>query len=144
MNISDFWTFILEAENEYSAYRKRIMEAFSLSKAETDIVMFLYNNPEFDTAAQISRIRKIPKSQTSVSVKKLSDKGFLNCTKCDDDKKSIHLSLTEKGIEAARFGKEVQQEFGDSLFYGFSEEEKKEFELLHMKMLGNIERGRDK
>ena len=144
MFISDFWTFILEAENEYSVYKKRIMAEFSLTKAETDIVVFLYNNSEFDTAAKVSKIRKIPKSQVSVSVNSLSDKGFLKCKKCDDNKKSIHLSLTEKGIEVARFGKAVQQEFGDSLFYGFSDSEKKAFETLHMKMLDNIKKGRDK
>lgn len=51
MTTSSFWNFISAAEDEYSVYRKRIMAKFSLSAAETDIIMFLANNPGYDTAA---------------------------------------------------------------------------------------------
>ena len=77
MTTSSFWNFISAVENEYSEYRKRIMTKFSLTAAETDILMFLANNPQYDTAADISRIRRIPKSQVSVSVKSLCEKGIL-------------------------------------------------------------------
>ena len=63
MTMNEFWDFVRAAEREYAAYRKRIMTQFALSAAETDIVMFLANNPGYDTAAQIARVRKIPKSQ---------------------------------------------------------------------------------
>ena len=64
MPINAFWEYTLSLESRYADYRKRIMKAFSLSAAEVDILLFLANNPGFDTAAQIVRIRKIPKSQT--------------------------------------------------------------------------------
>lgn len=47
MTTSSFWNFISAAEDEYSVYRKRIMAKFSLSAAETDIIMFLANNPGY-------------------------------------------------------------------------------------------------
>ena len=53
MTTSSFWNFISAAEDEYSVYRKHIMAKFSLSAAETDIIMFLANNPDYDTAADI-------------------------------------------------------------------------------------------
>ena len=56
MTTSSFWNFISAAEDEYSVYRKRIMAKFSLSAAETDIIMFLANNPGYDTAC--CRIRQ--------------------------------------------------------------------------------------
>ena len=71
MTTSSFWNFISAAEDEYSVYRKRIMAKFSLSAAETDTIMFLANNPDYDTAADISKVRRILKSQVSVSVKSL-------------------------------------------------------------------------
>ena len=77
MTTSSFWDFISAAEDEYSVYRKRIMAKFSLSAAETDIIMFLANNHGYDTAADISKVRRILKSQVSVSVKSLSEKGKL-------------------------------------------------------------------
>ena len=41
MTINKFWEFILSLESEYGSYRKKIMNRFSLSAAETDILMFL-------------------------------------------------------------------------------------------------------
>ena len=93
MTTSSFWNFISAAEDEYSVYRKRIMAKFSLSAAETDIIMFLANNPGYDTAADISKVRRILKSQVSVSVKSLCEKGLLTGTYKDGNKKSVHLSL---------------------------------------------------
>ena len=80
MTTSSFWNFISAAEDEYSVYRKRIMSKFSLSAAETDIIMFLANNPGYDTAADISKVRRILKSQVSLSVKSLCEKGLLTGT----------------------------------------------------------------
>ena len=44
MTINKFWEFILSLESEYGSYRKKIMNRFSLSAAETDILMFLSHN----------------------------------------------------------------------------------------------------
>ena len=105
MTTSSFWNFISAAEDEYSVYRKRIMAKFSLSAAETDIIMFLANNPDYDTAADISKVRRILKSQVSVSVKSLCEKGLLTGTYKDGNKKSVHLSLTEKAKPVVTYGK---------------------------------------
>ena len=88
MTINQFWEFILLLEKEYISYRKKIMNRFSLSAAETDILMFLSNNPQYDTAADISRIRKIPKSQVSTSVKSLCEKGYLHTDYKDNNRKA--------------------------------------------------------
>lgn len=138
MTMSKFWEFILSLESEYGSYRKKIMSRFSLSAAETDILMFLSNNPQYDTAADISRIRRIPKSQVSTSVKSLCEKGYLCTDYKDNNRKSIHLSLTKSALSVTDYGKTVQAEFEAMLFSGFSEEEKTEFEKLHIKIADNI------
>ena len=134
MTTSSFWNFISAAEDEYSVYRKRIMSKFSLSAAETDIIMFLANNPGYDTAADISKVRRILKSQVSVSVKSLCEKGLLTGTYKDGNKKSVHLSLT--------YGKKEQSDFAAVLFDGFTDEEIAAFERYHIKILDNINRKR--
>lgn len=97
MTTSSFWNFISAAEDEYSVYRKRIMAKFSLSAAETDIIMFLANNPGYDTAADISKVRRILKSQVSVSVKSLCEKGLLTGTYKDGNKKKRASFTDDKG-----------------------------------------------
>lgn len=138
MTMNKFWEFILSLESEYGSYRKKIMNRFSLSAAETDILMFLSNNPQYDTGTDISRIRKIPKSQVSTSVKSLCEKGYLCTDYKENNRKSIHLSLTKSALSVTDYGKTVQAEFADLLFSGFSEEEKLEFERLHIKIADNI------
>lgn len=138
MTMNKFWEFILSLESEYGSYRKKIMNRFSLSAAETDILMFLSNNPQYDTGTDISRIRKIPKSQVSSSVKSLCEKGYLSTDYKENNRKSIHLSLTKSALSVTDYGKTVQAEFADLLFSGFSEEEKSEFERLHIKIADNI------
>lgn len=138
MTMNKFWEFIISLESEYGSYRKKIMNRFSLSAAETDILMFLSNNPQYDTGTDISRIRKIPKSQVSTSVKSLCEKGYLCTDYKENNRKSIHLSLTTSALSVTDYGKTVQAEFADLLFSGFSEEEKSEFERLHIRIADNI------
>ena len=114
------------------------MNRFSLSAAETDILMFLSNNPQYDTGTDISRIRKIPKSQVSTSVKSLCEKGYLSTDYKENNRKSIHLSLTKSALSVTDYGKTVQAEYAELLFSGFSEEEKSEFERLHIRIADNI------
>lgn len=140
MTLNKFWEFLLSFENEYSKYRKLIMNRYSLTAAETDILMFLANNPCYDTAAEVSKIRHIPKSQVSLSVKSLCEKGLLESGHTQGNRKSIHLVVTDNAEPVVRYGRKVQAEFSKVIFDGFTKEETDEFEKLHMKMADNIEK----
>ena len=100
--------------------------------------MFLANNPGYDTAADISKVRRILKSQVSVSVKSLCEKGLLTGTYKDGNKKSVHLSLTAKAKPVVTYGKKEQSDFAAVLFDGFTDEKIAAFERYHIKILDNI------
>lgn len=142
MTANEMWTHVLSIENFYAEYRKRIMNRFVLSAAETDVLMFLANNPGFDTASHISKIRKIPKSQVSLAVNSLCEKGLLVGVFTQNNKKSIHLSPTDKAQTITDYGKTVQKEFICALFNGFSDEEIAEFKRFYTKISDNIKKGR--
>ena len=58
-----FWE---HQKNFFSFYRtctKEVCQNYDLTQMEFDILMFLANNPQFDTAAENVRIRKMTKSQ---------------------------------------------------------------------------------
>ena len=44
---------------------------------EYDILMFLHNNPQHNTAAEIVKVRKSTKSHVSISLKNLESKGLV-------------------------------------------------------------------
>mgnify|MGYP004576306535 CR=1 FL=1 len=138
MDIHSFWDFALAAEKEYSDYRKQIMQRFDLSAVETDVLLFLANNPGFDTAAQIAKVRRIPKSQVSVAVRSLCDRALLVWSYQPGNRKSVHLALTKQAAPVIAYGRATQEAFGEALFAGFSDAEKAEFVRLHNKIAANI------
>lgn len=124
----DYWDEIKQMENAYDICRKRVMNRYQLSAIEVDVLLFLANNPRFDTASDISAIRRIPKSHVSLAVKLLHEKGYLLKAPNKSNKKRMHLVITETASEIVRFGINQQTAFMDALMEGFSAEE---LELLN-------------
>lgn len=138
MKKNTFADFVICMAKEYEPFRRRIMERFSLSAAEVDVLMFLANNPEYSTAAQVSKIRMIPKSHVSLAVNSLSEKGLL-IRKSGENRKSVCLVPSESAAPVIAFGREMQDAFQETLFFGFSAEEKATFDALHEKIRANLE-----
>ena len=98
------------------------------------------NNPAYNTAADIVRIRKSTKSHVWTSLKVLEDRGFIEKRIDKDNKKhvTIHLlQLTNEGIED---GIQAQKEFAQDMFDGLSEKEIRSFMNVFQKVYDNAER----
>ena len=61
----------------YSQTFQPLTEKFQLSQLETDVLLFLRNNPEYNTARDIVSMRGFAKSNVSMAVDSLRRKGFL-------------------------------------------------------------------
>ena len=133
-----FADFVIGMAKEYEPYRRKIMERFSLSAAEVDVLMFLSNNPEYNTATQVSKIRMIPKSHVSLAVGLLSEKGLL-CKQKGKSRRTVCLIPSKRAAEITDFGRKMQDEFQQALYCGFSETEKAILESLHRKITENME-----
>ena len=66
---------------------------------EYDILMFLHDNPQYNTAAEIVKIRKSTKSHVSTSLKKLENKGLVERIQSKDNKKHIEIILLDKATD---------------------------------------------
>ena len=102
--------------------------------------MFIYNNPEYNTAADIVRIRKSTKSHVSISLKVLEDRGFIERRVDKDNKKHVTIHLLQLANEVIEDGKWAQKEFAQDMFEGLSEEEIKVFMNIFQKVYENAER----
>ena len=80
----------------------------------------------------------IPKSHVSLAVNSLSEKGLL-IRKSGENRKSVCLVPSESAAPVIAFGREMQDAFQETLFFGFSAEEKAAFDALHEKMRANLE-----
>ena len=107
---------------------------------EYDILMFIYNNPAYNTAADIVRIRKSTKSHVSTSLKVLEDCGFIERRVDKDNKKHVTIHLLQLANEVIEDGIWAQKEFAQDMFEGLSEEEIKVFISVFQKVYDNAER----
>ena len=94
-----------------------LLERYGLTQLEADILLFLANNPECDTARDIVEIRHLAKSHVSVGV--------------DSNRKTIHLRLTDAAAPIVEQGRAIQHAYAGLIFDGFSEAQRQElFRLL--------------
>jgi DNA-binding MarR family transcriptional regulator len=73
-----------------------------------DILLFLVNNPKFDTVAKISNIRYLAKSYVITSLKSLEKSGYIVKSSEESDKRKIYLCLTEKANAIVAEGRKKQ------------------------------------
>lgn len=129
------------AKSFHKIYNQSIQTAASrhgLSLMDGDVILFLYNNPDYDTAKDISTFRMLAKSGVSASVESLTGLGYLEGREDTADRRKIHLKLTEAAIPVARDLKQTQQDFFDRLNRGISEEERQIFTDLLKRMMDNL------
>ena len=115
----------------YSSLFGPLLEKYGLTQLEVDILLFLANNPPFDTARDIVEKRHIAKSHVSAGVESLTRRGLLERFCQDGNRKTIHLRLTGQAAPVVEAGREVQRRYGRLLFDGFSDREQEQlFQLL--------------
>ena len=118
-----FWDDIAAMRSLYSAQLDAVGREFGLARVELDILLFLANNPQFDTATDIVERRCISKAHVSQSVKSLEQRGYLERRYAGDNRRTIHLHLLECAQAAVDAGRQAQTRCFASLLEGFGEDE---------------------
>lgn len=133
-----FWDGLSLLRSGYCGALKPVGERFGLTKMELDILLFLANNPRFDTAAALVERRHLTKSHVSTSVQALKARGYLACSYREGDRKTVHLALCPAADEAVREGQRAQKNFFAGTLRGLSREEIKAIEAGFAKMVDNV------
>lgn len=107
----------------YSRLFAPLLERYHLTQTEADILLFLANNPEYDTARDMVEKRHLAKSHISVGIDALAERGLLERFRREGNRKTIHLRLTPAADPIVAEGRRIQSQYGGLLFAGFSEEE---------------------
>lgn len=110
-----------------------------ITRIELDILLFLANNPGFDTAADIVRRRRLTKSHVSGAVHSLAVHGYLERSFDAGNRKSVHLRCRETAGGIIRDGQTAQRKFVNQIFLGFTREEKRETVRLFEKVVRNLQ-----
>lgn len=125
-------------KNLYTLTVMPICEKYGLTYMEFTVLMFLANNPQFDTAAEIVKYRHLTKSHVSVSLRSLQEKGLVLGEYHEPNRKAIHLKVLDAAHSIISDGRAAQQSFGETLLSGFSEKERKQLREYMKRIDDNI------
>lgn len=135
----NFFDSALRAKKKYGQLLVPLCEKWDLTRNEMDVMLFLANNPQYDRAVDIVTRRGIAKSHVSLSVGNLEKRGFLTRHFDENDRRTVHLSLSEEAEAIAREARKAQVEFFSRIFHGLSREELAMWHDLYAKVCVNIE-----
>ena len=87
------------------------------------MILFLANNPEYNTAKDLWEIRGIRSGNASVAIETLVKRGYLKREADAQDRRRQRLILTERAGDAIALGRQAQLAFGEQVTGGITEEE---------------------
>lgn len=135
-----FWENKNILKNLYIQCVKPVCENYSLTMMEFTIIMFVANNPRFDTATDITEILQLTKSHVSASLKSLEEKQLISRFTQPGNKKVVHIKLQSETRQIVTEGRAAQEQCGKILLSGFSTED---MELLQQKLERIYQNARD-
>ena len=136
MSPLDLWEHNLPIKTLYSVCVDPVCKKYHINRTELDILLFLANNPQYDTAADIVEVRYLAKSHVSagierlaargyvsISIKELERLGYLKGRYQEGNHKTIHLVVQEEAKDVVIDGRMAQQEFFNIMFHGIKQKE---------------------
>ena len=135
----NYFDIMAAAKKNYSRLLDPICQQWGLTRNELDVMLFLYNNPEFDRAADIVSRRGIAKSHVSLSAASLEKNGHLTRICDENDRRTIHLKLTASGTQIAEEARQKQLRYFSVLYEGITEEEFLLWRKITERVCENIE-----
>lgn len=134
-NVFDMTKCLMKLQEKYL---ESVRDEFNLSRIEIIILTFLHNNPSYDSARDIVEFRMLQRGNVSAAVDTLEKKGYLTRYIDSDDKRIVHLKLTEQTDDIVRAIEEKQEALVSCIFAGFSEDEKKNFAAYNARLYQNV------
>lgn len=121
--LQDFWNHTNLFKRLYDRTLEPVCMQYGITRMELDILLFLANNPQFDTAADIISRRRLTKSHVSSSLKLLEEKHFLEKVCYEGNRKTLHLCLLPSSSEIIAQGQEAQKKVAGIIFQSFTPQE---------------------
>ena len=116
-----------------------LQQRTGLALREVQVLLFLANHPQNDTARDVVELRGLPKSQVSQAVEILAGRGLLQRRPDQSDRRVIHLAITEAGAPLAREAQEIQERCWQRMFSGLTEAERQTLDRVLTAMEQELE-----
>lgn len=130
--------FMNSSKLVYLKFMGIVGQKYNLSANECSVILFLYRNPELNTARDIVQYRMLAKSNVSTAIDSLKKKNLLDVQPDPNSRRTQRLFLLEKAtpIAIALFNQQI--EFKKCFENGLTEDELDSFNTLVDKIHKNM------
>lgn len=115
-----------------------LMKKYDLRKIDMEIIIYLDNCKDADTASDIAATEMFTKGHISQSVKRLNENGYLNIMQDKKDLRVQHLKLSEAADEILKEMISERNEIEKCVFAGITDEEMDMLRSVFSRMCENI------
>lgn len=137
MDISEIVMPGIQLKKLFAKLYVPIMEKYSLRPVEIDIIMFLHKH-DIDTAKDIIQSNHLSKAHVSKSIDNLKAGGFIEIVEDANDRRVLHINLTDKAGEVIEMANEVFEECRKIMTRDISQEEMDTVNNVMKKVIDNI------
>lgn len=118
----------------YESFCIPLCKKYQLNQSDLDMMLFLANNPSYNTARDVCEIRGMKKGIVSVTTERLVKQGYLIRENDSADRRIQRLYLTKLCQGIVTEGKQMQRHFLEAITSELTEEEM----LLYQKISDKI------
>ncbi len=115
-----------------------VMKKYNLKKIEIEILYFISQCGEHNTAKDIAQIQYISKAHISNSIEDLSHKKYISVIGDSTDRRYMHLNVTEYASPVIEDIEKVREHLLRILFHNITEEESELMIRISKKIVDNI------
>ena len=126
-NGNAFLVSFTKAKKTYKKFISPTLNDLGLTHNEFEILVFLQENLEYNTAKDIVKLRGFSKAYVSKAVEPLLDKELITIEIDKEDRRCQHLLLTEKSEPLLDILLKMQREFIDIITDGIDKEDIKTY-----------------
>lgn len=102
----------------------QVQAQWQLTGMEVDVILFLGNNPGYDTATDMVQLCQLTKSHVSKAVDHLTELGLITQERDQQNRRRVHLRLTAAAQPLLEAGQAAQKRFVDVLTRGLTDQDK--------------------
>lgn len=137
--LEDFLENYFKIEKAYRRFFHEEAAKYQLSPNEMDVILFLHRNgKKMDTASDIAQFEGVSKGLIARSVDNLEKKGYLQLVRDEEDRRVIHLHLTDTCDDIVKGIAEKKKQFLQSMQRNIPAEQVKVTEQTIAHFMENI------
>lgn len=139
MEFQNYLAFMKKSETVYQRFCQNVIREWNLNDTAFQVLMFLANHPQFNTARDVCRMRGIKTGIASIAVEQLIQMGYLQRKTDPNDRRIQRLYVTQDADQLIWQGRQAQKDFAQAITGALSQEEKEQYFKLAEKIMVRID-----